>query len=78
VLTNIKIFALQAPYAGLKFRGFALDVQIVDHNLRPQRPTTDVCFLNDILWDTIQSCWAKEPSARPSLEDVSAVVACSD
>jgi hypothetical protein len=41
----------------------------VKHGRRPSRPSHDLCQtrgLNDKVWELIKTCWATEPSERPS------------
>ena len=50
-----------------------LACKIVLEGERPLRPTdSGKLGLTDEVWGTLQRCWEKEPSARPSIDEVSA------
>ena len=50
-----------------------LACKIVLEDERPLRPTdSGKLGLTDEVWGTLQRCWEKEPSARPSIDEVSA------
>lgn len=59
------------PFAGDE--GTELACEIVFNDKRPQRPINSerLGFTNEV-WDVLQKCWEKKPSARPSIKDISA------
>ena len=50
-----------------------LACKIVLEDERPPRPRdSEKLGFSDKVWDSLQRCWEKEPSARPSIDVVSA------
>lgn len=59
------------PFAGRKKR--EVTCKVVLEGERPQRPRdSEKLGFTDRVWEVLQGCWEKEPSARPSIDNVAA------
>lgn len=59
-----------APFARKGKTELACKVVLEDH--RPPRPRdSDKLGFSDEVWEVLQRCWEKKPSARPSIEVIS-------
>ena len=59
------------PFARRVKAELAYKVMLEDEPLPRPRDSEKLGFSNDV-WETVQRCWEKDPSARPSVDTVSA------
>ncbi|KAJ7025581.1 kinase-like domain-containing protein [Mycena alexandri] len=73
-MTMYELYADEIPLSSVGFSDFIEVVLRMD--VRPQRPDEeDAPRLTDAVWDLAQSCWVKNPKARPTARNIHDTVA---
>ncbi|KAJ7762903.1 kinase-like domain-containing protein [Mycena metata] len=73
-MTMYELFADEIPLSSVGFNDF-IEV-ILRMDVRPKRPDEeDAPRLTDAVWDLAQSCWVKNPKARPTARNIHDTVA---
>ncbi|KAG8690897.1 hypothetical protein FRC09_011799, partial [Ceratobasidium sp. 395] len=67
----VEVITGQVPFAGLS--EFAVLAAVVHRNQIPKRPDSFIPYessVGDLLWRTLESCWATDPKARATAASV--------
>jgi hypothetical protein len=68
VLRMLQIFTGEIPFR--KYRNQKVVFMVIE-NRRPKRPANSLGVgLSDEIWHMMQTCWDREPSNRPKIEDI--------
>ena len=62
----LELYTGKAPFAGTTGRVLGK----VLRGLRPPRPRFEGEDMMEPLWNFLNKCWSREPSERPSIDDV--------
>lgn len=53
-----------------EYRSGAAVISALVRGRQPKRPTEHIEWLGDGVWALMQRCWDREPSSRPTMEEV--------
>ena len=68
-ITNGQIYTEKEPFQHLKSDGQVINA--ICNGVKPTRPDPRQ-LIHDEMWNLLDSCWAFEPMARPTMKDISA------